>query len=164
MTHMTRFILTIGASLALLLSTGNTAFAQQDDIRRLLVDEYAQAETSGNVEAKMRLYMADVVLLPADGDAVVGYQAVREWHQAAFARASASQLSTSVDEVQMFGNWAFARGSWSGTITSKAGGGPKDEAGKFLVVLRRQPDGGSWRIVREIRNANPQAAAADLKR
>jgi uncharacterized protein (TIGR02246 family) len=161
MKHMTRFI--VVTSLALLVATAGTAFAQQDDIRRLLVDEYTQAETSGNVEAKMRLYMADAVLLPADGDAVVGYQAVREWHQAAYARSSMKQLSTTVDEVQTFSNWAFARGSWSGTIAS-TGGQSKEEAGKFLVVLRRQPDGGSWRIVREIRNANPNATTADLKR
>jgi uncharacterized protein (TIGR02246 family) len=161
MKHMTRFI--VVTSLALLVATAGTAFAQQDDIRRLLVDEYTQAETSGNVEAKMRLYMADAVLLPPDGDAVVGYQAVREWHQAVYARSSMKQLSTTVDEVQTFSNWAFARGSWSGTIAS-TGGQSKEEAGKFLVLLRRQPDGGSWRIVREIRNANPNATTGDLKR
>ena len=157
---MTRFIFV--TSLALLLSTASSAVAQQDDIRRLLVDEYTQAETSGNVDAKMRLYMADAVLLPAEGDAVVGYQAVREWHQSMYARSSTSQLSWSVDEVQTFANWAFARGSWSGTVASKTGGVAKDEGGKFLVVLRRQPDGGSWRIVREIRNGSA-SAAADLK-
>jgi uncharacterized protein (TIGR02246 family) len=162
MKHMTRSI--VLTSLALLVATAGSAFAQQDDIRRLLVDEYTQAETSGNVDAKMRLYLADAVLLPADSDAVVGYQAVREWHQAVYARRSISQLSTTVDEVQTFSNWAFARGSWTGTIASKTGGEPTQEAGKFLVVLRRQPDGGSWRIVREIRNANPHATTADLKR
>jgi uncharacterized protein (TIGR02246 family) len=160
MTHMTRFIFV--TSLALLLSSASSAVAQQDDIRRLLVDEYTQAETSGNVDAKMRLYMADAVLLPAEGDAVVGYQAVREWHQSMYARSSTSQLSWSVDEVQTFANWAFARGSWSGTVAPKTGGVAKDEGGKFLVVLRRQPDGGSWRIVREIRNGSA-SAAADLK-
>jgi uncharacterized protein (TIGR02246 family) len=163
MKHMTRLILVVTASLAVLVATASSAFAQQDDIRRLLVEDYQQAETSGDVEAKMRLYMADAVLLPADGDAVVGYQAVREWHQAAYARSSTAQLSTTVDEVQTFNNWAFARGSWSGTMTSKAGE-PKAETGKFLVLLRRQPDGGSWRIVREIRNANLQATAADPRR
>ena len=162
MKHMTRLV--VITSLALLLASAGSAFAQQDDIRRILVDEYTQAETSGNVDAKMRLYMADVVLLPVGGDAVVGYQAVREWHESLYARASTSQLSTSVDEVQTFGNWAFARGSWSGTIAAKTGGGAREEAGKFLVLLRRQPDGGSWRIVREIRNANPNGTAADLKR
>ena len=162
MKHMTRFV--VVTSLAILVTTAGNAFAQQDEIRRLLVEEYNQAETSGSVDAKMRLYMADVVLLPAEGEAVVGYQAVREWHQAAYARAATSQLSTSVDEVQTFGNWAFARGSWSGTIASKTGGRSKEEAGKFLVLLRRQPDGGSWRIVREIRNANPNVTAANLKR
>jgi uncharacterized protein (TIGR02246 family) len=159
---MTRFILVCGATLAVILSTGTTAFAQQDEIRRILTEEYKQADQAGNVDAKMRLYMADAVLLPAEGEAVVGYQAVRTWHHAAYARAS-SQLSTTVDEVQMFGNWAFARGSWSGTITPKAGGEPKQETGKFMVLLRRLPDGGSWRIAREIWNAQEQTAAADLK-
>jgi uncharacterized protein (TIGR02246 family) len=164
MKHMTRFILVCSTALAVILSTGNVAFAQQpqDEIRRILTDEYKQAEQAGDVDAKMRLYMADAVLLPPDGDAAVGYQAVRAWHHAAYARAS-SQLSTAVDEVQMFGNWAFARGSWSGTITPKAGGDPKQESGKFMVLFRRQPDGGSWRIAREIWNAQDQPASANLK-
>jgi uncharacterized protein (TIGR02246 family) len=162
MAHMTRFV--VVTSLAVLVATAGNAFAQQDDIRRLLVDDYTQAETAGNVDAKMRLYMADAVLLPADGDAVVGYQAVREWHEAAYARTAMTQLATTVDEVQMFSNWAFARGSWSGTIASKTGAQSKEEAGKFIVLLRRQPDGGSWRIVREIRNGKAHASTADLKR
>jgi uncharacterized protein (TIGR02246 family) len=162
MKQMTRFVSVATATLALLVSTGSAAFAQQDDIRRILVDEYTQAENSGNVDAKMRLYLADAVLLPAEGEAVVGYQEVRIWHHGAYAKAS-SQISTSVDEVQVFGNWAFARGSWSGTTTPKAGGEARQETGKFLILLRRQPDGGSWRIAREIRNAQaptPVAAGA----
>ena len=162
MKQMTRLILVCSATLAMFLSTGSAAFAQQDEIRRILTEDYKQADQAGDVDAKMRLYGADAVLLPAEGEPVVGFQAVRTWHVAEYARA-ASQLSTTVDEVQMFGNWAFARGSWSGTMTPKAGGDAKQETGKFLVLFRRLPDGGSWRIAREIWNGQEQPATGDLK-
>jgi uncharacterized protein (TIGR02246 family) len=148
------------AALAVVLLTGSAAFAQQDAVRRVLVDEYVKADSAGSVDAKMRLYMADAVLLPPDGQAVVGYQAIRSWHQGTYARA-AMQLTPTVDEVQMIGDWAFARGSWTGTTTPKAGGEPRRESGKFVILLRRLPDGGSWRIAREIWNAQP--ASGDLR-
>ena len=153
MRNITQFAFVFLAALALNLFTGTAAFAQQDEIRRLLTEQYDKADESGNVDAKMRLYMADAVLMPPDGTAVVGYQAVRNWHQAAYAGRTSSQLSPTVDEVTMLGDWAFVRGSWTGTITPKAGSGPKQEAGKFVILLRRLPDGGSWRIAREMWNA-----------
>jgi uncharacterized protein (TIGR02246 family) len=157
MRNITRLAFVFLAALSLNLLIGTAAFAQQDEIRRLLTEQYEKADASGNVDLKMRLYMADAVLMPPDGTAVVGYQAVRNWHQAAYARTS-SQLSPTVDEVTMLGDWAFARGSWTGTITPKAGGEAKHETGKFVILLRRLPDGGSWRIAREMWNAQPSGA------
>jgi uncharacterized protein (TIGR02246 family) len=157
---MTRINRVLTTAIAVLLLTGTAAFAQQDAVRRVLTDEYVKAESAGSVDAKMRLYMADAVLLPVDGQAVVGYQAIRNWHQGAYERA-AVQLTPTVDEVQMLGDWAFARGSWTGTTTPKAGGEPRRESGKFVILMRRLPDGGSWRIAREMWNAQP--ASADLR-
>ena len=157
MRNITRLAFVFLAALSLNLLAATAAFAQQDEIRRLLTEQYEKADASGNVDLKMRLYMADAVLMPPDGTAIVGYQAVRNWHQATYAR-TASQLSPTVDEVTMLGDWAFARGSWTGTITPKAGGEAKHETGKFVILLRRLPDGGSWRIAREMWNAQPSAA------
>jgi uncharacterized protein (TIGR02246 family) len=162
---MNRLFLVFGLAVSVVLLTGSTALAQQqsqDEIRRLLVEQYEKADEAGNVDAKMRLYMPDAVLMPPDGTAIVGYQAVRTWHQETYARTS-SQLSSKVDEVQMLGDWAFARGSWSGAITPKAGGAAKQEAGRFVILLRRLPDGGSWRIAREMWNAQPASSTGDLK-
>ena len=145
---MPRLLLAIAAALLL---TAGAASAQQDDVRRVLVDEYARADKAGSVDAKMRLYMADAVLLPPDGQAVVGYQAIRTWHQGAYERSS-TQLTPTIDEVQMLGDWAFARGSWTGIVTPKSGGEARRENGRFVVLLRRLPDGGSWRIAREMWN------------
>ena len=157
MRYITRLAFVFLAALTLNLVSANTAFAQHDEIRRLLTEQYDKADESGNVDAKMRLYMPDAVLMPPDGTAIVGYQAVRNWHQQAYAR-TASQLSPTVDEVQMLGDWAFVRGSWTGTMTPKAGGEPRHEMGKFAILLRRLPDGGSWRIAREMWNAQPAPA------
>jgi ketosteroid isomerase-like protein len=39
------------------------------------------------------------------------------------------------------------------SIAPKAGGTPMEDAGKYLVILQRQPDGG-WKVTRDIDNSS----------
>ncbi|MEE8586821.1 MAG: hypothetical protein V3T83_18425 [Acidobacteriota bacterium] len=57
-------------------------------------------------------------------------------------------------EVEVAGDWAFDRGTYTITLTPKAGGEPvfEDEA-KYLTITKRQPDG-SWKIYRTISNSD----------
>jgi uncharacterized protein (TIGR02246 family) len=54
-------------------------------------------------------------------------------------------------EVRVLGDWAFDRGTFSFTISSKAGGETTAEHGKYLFVYSRGADR-SWRVARVIVN------------
>jgi len=148
----------VAASLGLvaLLMAPEIAWTQEDVIRKLVGEDYDKAMNAGDVSAKMRLYTADAVLMPPEGSAVSGQQAIRVWHEANFKKET-SQGVSKVDEIQIFGQWGFARGTYSGTVTSRAGGQRSSISEKGLVVVRRQADG-SWKIACDIWNQEPQPA------
>jgi uncharacterized protein (TIGR02246 family) len=101
--------------LATLLMAPETAWTQEDAIRKLAGEDYDKAMAAGDVSAKMRLYTADAVLMPPDGPVVSGQDAIRLWHEKFFKKGTSPGVSK-VDEVQVFGEWGFARGTFSGTI------------------------------------------------
>jgi len=151
----------VAASLGLvaLLMAPGMAWTQDAAIRKLVGEDYDKAENAGDVSAKMRLYTADAVLLPPRGPAVSGHQAIRVWHEAIFKKET-SQILSKVEEIQTFGEWGFARGTSSGTITSKAGGQRRNSTEKWLVLVRRQADG-SWKIARDMWNEGPEPPNSD---
>jgi len=60
------------------------------------------------------------------------------------------KVTVASDEVEGRGDLAYARGHFTLDATPKsAGAAPLHDEGKFLVVLRRQPDGG-WRYVADM--------------
>ncbi|MCB0167201.1 MAG: SgcJ/EcaC family oxidoreductase, partial [Anaerolineae bacterium] len=66
------------------------------------------------------------------------------------------------EEVNVSGDQAVARGTYAATITPKDGSEPITIDGKYMTLLKRQPDG-TWKIYRDIFNSNvpPAAPAAD---
>lgn len=128
------------------------ARAQADaDLRRLPIDDWCKAEAARDMNAKLRLFTADAVLMPPGEPTVTGQQAIRAWHDKAW-KGTTYQCSGTVDEVQVFGDWGLVRGTFSGVLTP-ASGAPQRDSGKFLNVARRQADG-SWKIAHAIWNVN----------
>ena len=148
----------VAASLGLfaLLMTPETAWTQEDAIRKLVGEEYDKAMAAGDVSAKMRLYTADAVLMPPEGPAVSGQEAIRLWHDVLFKKGTSPGVSK-VEEIQVFGEWGFARGTFSGTVTLTPGGPPTGVSENWLVIVRRQGEG-SWKIARDIWTQEPQSA------
>ena len=132
------------------------AWTQEDVIRKLVGEDYDKAMAVGDVPAKMRLYTVDAVLMPPEGPVVSGQEAIRLWHEVFFKKGTSPGVSK-VDEVQVFGEWGFARGTFSGTAPSRTGGPPSSVSEKWLVVVRRQVDG-SWKIARDIWTQQPVSA------
>jgi ketosteroid isomerase-like protein len=89
---------------------------------------------------------ADVIMLAPDRQPLMGPEAVVQRHREFFDEFSATQTST-VDEVTVFGDVAFARGTWNTRQTPKAGGAEQVRNGKWMELYRRQPDG-SWKTWR----------------
>ena len=115
-----------------------------------VVREYVAGYNAGDLPRVMALWTDDAVVMPAGEPPVVGKKAVEEWKGVYFNRYSFDLSSTS-DELQVGGDWAFNRGAYRVTMTPKDGSAPIREAGKFIQIFRRQPDG-SWKVARDMGN------------
>ena len=63
------------------------------------------------------------------------------------------ELTVSQDESQAADGWAFGQGTYQLKLTPKGRGKEIEDAGKWLNLIQRQPDG-SWKIARHIWNSD----------
>ena len=100
-------------------------------------------------DAWIDVFTEDAVRMPPNITILEGREAIR-------ARAEASQPFTSFTvtplEIDGLGDLAFARGTFTYTRAPEDAD-PITESGKFIQILRKQPDG-SWRIFRDIWNSD----------
>ena len=54
-----------------------------------------------------------------------------------------------VDETVVFGSWAFERIRYSGSVTPRSGGEPRDASWRAIAIWRR--GAGGWKVARYIR-------------
>lgn len=120
---------------------------------------YEAAVNAGDVAALAGLHSDDAIRMPPNEAAVVGKEAIESWHQAGFDQFS-TKLTVSPAEVDVADGWAYARGAYTITQTPKAGGEQRKDAGKYLVIYKRQPDG-SWKVHRAIWNSDQPLPDSD---
>jgi ketosteroid isomerase-like protein len=99
----------------------------------------------------LSLVTDDVVFLPPNAPAINGRRAVEAMYRAFFAQFSKVEQMAVTEELEIAGEWAYAWGSESLTLTPQAGGPPVVLAGKGMTILRRQKDG-AWKFARGINN------------
>ena len=110
------------------------------------------ALNDGDVNAWVGAFTADGVQMPPNAPANLGRESIRAWSQA-FLAPFRVEFVLAVDEVQVAGDWAFERGTYTITLTPKAGGEPMQDIGKYLTVYQRQPSD-VWGMARDIWNSN----------
>jgi len=107
---------------------------------------------SGDLEGWIDQFTEDAIFMPPNSAVLKGKEAGRE-----FARPWYEQLNMefdlTVDEIEVHGDWAFARWSYSGRYTPKVGGETIQEYGKEIWILKRQSDG-LWKCSHIIWNNN----------
>ncbi len=116
-----------------------------------VADSTEEAVNTGDAAAYVALFANDAVSMLPNQPAIKGKEAISQAFQTAMA-SNTYQLSLSTDEIEVSGDWAFWRGSYSVTVTP-AEGEPIEDAGKALNILQRQSDG-AWKITRHIRNSD----------
>ena len=114
--------------------------------------EFIAAYNAGDASILASLFTEDGVVMPPNSSAANGKEAVQSFYAVHFEQFTGT-LAVSSEEHEVAGDWAFERGSYTVTLTPKAGGTPTDDEGKYLLISRRQPDA-SWRIARHIWNSN----------
>ena len=114
--------------------------------------QYLLAQDASDVEGCLSYWDDDGVLMPPNEPAVVGKDALRSWYGSAFDQFGLDYTVTFA-EIEVAGDWSFARGSHEGALIPKGGGEPIPEKGKYLEIHRRQPDG-SWKFARHMSSSD----------
>jgi uncharacterized protein (TIGR02246 family) len=115
-------------------------------------DAHIVALNAGDAEAWVAQFTEDGVQMPPGAPAGVGRAMIRSWSQA-FLDQFRVQFALVVDEVRISGDWAFERGGYTISLSSKAGGPQMQDIGKYITVYQRKP-GDTWRVARDIWNSN----------
>jgi uncharacterized protein (TIGR02246 family) len=127
--------------------------AEDEAAVRAVDAEWARAASAGDGNALTALYASDATLLPPSEPLVKG-EGVKKYNVAMTSDFSGpTELTTTLVEGR--GDLAYAVGMYRATLTpKKAGAKPlPTEEGKYLEVLKKQPDG-SWKIVYDMWSPN----------
>jgi len=126
----------------------------QEDVESIeaLFAHNASVINSGDLEGWVSQFTEDAVFMPPNSAPLHGRDAARE-----FARSWYEQLdmefALTVDEIEVHGDWAFARWHYVGHYTPKVGGETIEDRSKEIWILRRQPDD-TWKCSHIIYNTS----------
>ena len=142
-----RYLMVLALAMLLVVGVCASALAQtEDDIAAVkgVHDRYAAAVIAGDLEAWISLWSDDAVRMAPDAPASYGKEDIRAAVEGGFDLFN-MQMTIDFAEVVVPGDWAFARGPFTHTLTPKAGGESLSLVGKYLTIFARQADG-SWKI------------------
>jgi len=112
--------------------------------------QFQAAENAGSVDQFRSYFADDLVMMGPDKPPVIGGDSV-----AALMRVFHGKFKVQVEynsqEIVVFSDWGFDRGTEHYTLTPKAGGPPIRKSGNYLYLYQRQKDG-SWKQSRVIWN------------
>jgi len=115
---------------------------------------YRAAAETGNSDLWLSLWDENGIQMPpgmpARGKQVLKEAVPKGWS----ARKPGTKITMNInaEEITVAGDWAYSRGTYTKT-TTPPGGQTVHVDGKFLTILKRQPDG-SWKIFRDCFNSN----------
>ncbi len=153
-------LLTIALAGGCTQTEGPQAPSTETDVEAIkgIDEKWNAAMNAGDVDGVISLYTDDTVQMPPNEPALVGKEAVRRSFQTLMEQ-NTIQANALTEEVQVVGDRAFIRGTYTQTLTPKAGGEAVKETGKWINFNQRQPDG-SWKISREMWNADHPPASS----
>ena len=113
---------------------------------------HVAALDAGDAEAWAAQFTDDGVQMPPNAPVNVGRTMIGSWSRH-FLNQFRVQFSLAVDEVRVFGEWAFERGGYTISLDPKAGGPGMQDIGKYITVYQRKA-GDTWRMARDIWNSS----------
>ena len=118
---------------------------QRAQIEQLL-NKYAQALNTSDVNAAVQLYTDDGVLMAPENPAAVGTKILREAYAGIF-QAIALKLKFQIAETQLLSpEWALLRTTSTGVVKVLANGAEVPGSNQELFLLRKTD--GQWKIAR----------------
>jgi len=117
-----------------------------------LIDRATDVNNAGDIAGWVELFGDDMVYMRDGGPPITTRDALEGAAVSQFSRYR-SNLQSSTDEIQIIGDWAFARTTVNGSLTPRGGGNPVRVDRKEMAIYRRQPDG-TWKLARLIGNSS----------
>jgi ketosteroid isomerase-like protein len=114
--------------------------------------QFQSAENTADIEALAATLAEDVIILAPNRPAIEGAAATVEHFRGQFSQVVLELQYASLESVAS-GDWGFDRGTYTATVTPKAGGEPATSRGKYLWISRRGADG-QWHLARITWNGN----------
>jgi len=118
---------------------------------RALVSRTEAMNNSRDAIGWASLFTPDAVYMPPGLEAITSHQELVAIAETAF-RTNSVSISIEPQEIEIFGDWAFARSRVTGMVAPRAGGDGSVIDMKQLVLYRKTEDG--WRIARLVNNSN----------
>jgi uncharacterized protein (TIGR02246 family) len=128
--------------------------ASEFDFRSAIESVIAAFEKAANIKEAAtiaNMYAEDATLLPPGSLPIKGRENIQQFWQGFF-DAGASDVQVRVVEVNVVGDTAYEIGAYEANLPSPQGGTARGQ-GKYVVVWKRQADGGI-KILVDIFNAN----------
>lgn len=123
----------------------------EDEARiRALRDAFLESQQAGDAKRNAAFYADDAISMAPGAPSETGIDAIRVG-MAAFYEEYEWSTQEPIEELQVLGDWAFTRTTWSGTRTDKDTGTAVEVSGKAVHIYRRQLDG-TWKIAIDIFN------------
>jgi uncharacterized protein (TIGR02246 family) len=120
-----------------------------------LIKTYETALNAGDLETILSLYGSEPVFMPQNAPALVGRDAVRAGYQHVFDTLRLA-IAFSIHDLEVTGDWAWARTSSAGRTRILAAGVEVTEGNNELFVFRRERS--EWRIHRYLFSTNQPRA------
>jgi len=117
-----------------------------------LFNQYASSINAGDIDLWISLWADDGIQMPPGNPAVIGKENIKAGLQSSFDLFN-WKMTIDGEEVKVAGDWAFARGNYTYTLTPKEEGKTIKGSGKYLSILAKQADG-SWKFARDCFNNN----------
>ena len=114
----------------------------EDDVGAIevIIQEYVQAILAKDLNAWTGLWTEDAVMMPPNSPALEGREAIiRDW----MAGPTPTEFVLDVIDIDGRGDVVYVRGTYSITMTVTGLPEPVRDDGKYLSILKKQPDG-TW--------------------
>lgn len=118
---------------------------------RALIERTEATNNVGDVEGWVALFTDDAVYMPPNAPAVTSRDGLIEVARAGFSNRASIDIEPA--EIEVCGDWAFARSTVTGTVTLRDSGEVIPIDLKQIAIYRRMGEDG-WKIARMIGNSN----------
>jgi ketosteroid isomerase-like protein len=118
-----------------------------------LYNQYCIHANAGDIDKFLSLWEDTAIRMDPDKPSIIGKENITKFFKPSFERFNVNVAVDDDKEIQILGNMAFSRGTYTLSITPKEGGSTTTFNGKWLDIDKRHADG-SWKIYIDMVNYN----------